>query len=176
MERLRREKDEKLEDNMIKDVRNLFRLTKENEVIKLIRDISVRNLFVHGEKDYFKLVRVGSFWNNNYIEYKSNGDRNKTFIKDYLTEIKPYLNDIINNLKKSDTWKIQLAIYFIFSKDTDEEHVMHSKSEGGVGGWGVVLLAASGSRAEHWWGSRKLRSFANSIYVPSINSVKITCF
>ena len=91
---------------------------------------------MHGEKDYFKLVRVGSFWNNNYIEYKSNGDRNKTFIKDYLTEIKPYLNDIINNLKKSDTWKIQLAIYFIFSKDTGEEHVMHSKSEGGGGGGG----------------------------------------
>ena len=26
--------------------------------------------------------------------------------KEYLDEIKPYLKDIINNLKKSDTWKI----------------------------------------------------------------------
>ena len=36
----------------------------------------------------------------------------------------------MNNLKKSDTWKIQLAIanYFISSIDNDEEHVMHSKS------------------------------------------------
>ena len=45
--------------------------------------------------------------------------------------MKPYLKDVINNLKKSDTWKIQLtvAINFISSKDTDEEHVMHSKSD-----------------------------------------------
>ena len=33
-------------------------------------------------------------------------------------------------LKKSDSWKIQLAIAinFISLKDTDEEYVMHSKS------------------------------------------------
>ena len=37
----------------------------------------------------------------------------------------------INNLQKSDTWKIQLtmAINFIFSKDIYEEHVLHSKSD-----------------------------------------------
>ena len=33
--------------------------------------------------------------------------------------------------KKSDLWKIQLTmeINFISSKDNDEEHVMHSKSD-----------------------------------------------
>ena len=38
---------------------------------------------------------------------------------------------IINDLKKSDTWKIQptIAINFISSKDTYKEHVMHSKSD-----------------------------------------------
>ena len=38
--------------------------------------------------------------------------------------------DIIINFKKSDTWKIQLTvtINLISSKDVDEEHVMHSKS------------------------------------------------
>ena len=37
----------------------------------------------------------------------------------------------INNHKKSDTWKIQLAIpiNFVSSEDTDEGHVMHSKSD-----------------------------------------------
>ena len=30
------------------------------------------------EENYHKPVRVGTFWSNNYIEYKSNGDRNKT--------------------------------------------------------------------------------------------------
>ena len=48
----------------------------------------------------------------------------------YLDEIKPYLKDIINNLKNSDTWKIQLtiAINFICSKNTNEKRVIHSKS------------------------------------------------
>ena len=47
-----------------------------------------------------------------------------------LIKIKPYLKDI-NNLKKSDTWRIQLAIAnnFISSIDNDEKHVMHSKSD-----------------------------------------------
>ena len=68
----------------------------------------------------------------NYIEYKSNGDRNKTLlVEEYLNKIRPYLKDIINNLKKSATWKIQLAIVnnCISSIDNDEERVMHSKSD-----------------------------------------------
>ena len=38
---------------------------------------------------------------------------------------------IINNLKKSDTWKIQLKIAnnFISSIDNYKERVMHSKSD-----------------------------------------------
>ena len=67
-----------------------------------------------------------------YIEYESNGDRNKTLlIEEYLNRIRPYLKDIINNLRKSDAWKIQLtiAIYFMSSKDNDEKRVMHSKRD-----------------------------------------------
>ena len=49
-----------------------------------------------------------------------------------LNKIRPYLKkDIINNLKKSDTWKIQstITINFIsFKDDSNEECVMHSKS------------------------------------------------
>ena len=41
------------------------------------------------------------------------------------------MKDIINNVKKSDTWKIQLTManYFISSIDNGDEHVMHSKSD-----------------------------------------------
>ena len=48
----------------------------------------------------------------------------------YLDEIKPFLKDIINNFKNSETWKIQLttAIDFIYSKDTNEKCLIHSKS------------------------------------------------
>ena len=37
----------------------------------------------------------------------------------------------MNNLRKYDTWKIQLTIAFNFisSKDNNEERVMHSKSD-----------------------------------------------
>ena len=40
------------------------------------------------------------------------------------------MRDIIINLQKSDTWKVQLAtaINFTSSKDVDEERVMHLKS------------------------------------------------
>ena len=70
----------------------------------MMRDIST--LF-YQEKDYHKPVRVCSFWNNKYVEYKINGDRNKTLpIKEYLDVIKPYIKDIINNIQKCDTWKI----------------------------------------------------------------------
>ena len=38
---------------------------------------------------YYKPIRVGNFWNNNYIEYESNGDINKNLsVKEYLNEIK----------------------------------------------------------------------------------------
>ena len=54
--------------------------------------------------------------------------KKKLSVKEYLDKIKPYLTDIIINLRKSDTEKIQLTIAFnfIFSKDVDEERVMHS--------------------------------------------------
>ena len=68
---------------------------------RIIRDI--RNIFKQG-KDYYKPVRVGSFQRRNYIEYESNRDRNKTLsIEEYLNKIRPYLKDIENNLKTSDT-------------------------------------------------------------------------
>ena len=83
-------------------------------------------------KIFYKPLRVSNFWSNNYIEYESNDGRSKTLsVEDYLNKIRPYLKDIINNLKKSDTWKIQLAIpnNFISFIDNDEECVMHSKND-----------------------------------------------
>ena len=66
------------------------------------------------KKNCYIPLRVSNFWKKIYIEYKSNGDRN--------------LKDIINNLKKSHTWKIQITIAntFISSIDNDEVCVMHS--------------------------------------------------
>ena len=43
------------------------------------------------------------FWSN-YIEYESSVDRNRILsIEEYLRKCRPYLKDIINDLKKADT-------------------------------------------------------------------------
>ena len=88
-------------DAPIKGIRNIFRPKKKiNQLLEYIRDIrDIRNLFEHEEEDY-KPVRVGNFWSNNYIKYKSKGDRKTVSVKKYLNRIRPYLKDI-NNLKKN---------------------------------------------------------------------------
>ena len=54
-------KIKKIENNIIKDGRNLFRLKKENKGIKnrVIRDL--RDIFEHEEENYYKPVRVGKY-------------------------------------------------------------------------------------------------------------------
>ena len=84
-------------------MRNLFRRKKENEANEN-RIIRYHELFEVEEKEYYKPVKVGNFWSNNYIEYESKGDRNKIVsVEEYLNKIRPYLKDMINNLKKPDT-------------------------------------------------------------------------
>ena len=88
--------------------------------------------FLNQEDNHYKAISVGNIWNNNYIKYENNGDRNKNLsVEEELNEIKPYLKDIITGLQKSVTWKIQLAnaINLIFSKDADAEQAIHSKSD-----------------------------------------------
>ena len=90
--------------NIIKDIRNVFRLEKENKDIKdrIIRDIE--NLFEYQEEDYYKLVIVNNFRSNHYIEYKA---KETLSVEECLYKIESYLKDIINDLIKSDMWKIQ---------------------------------------------------------------------
>ena len=116
-----------IEDNIIKDIKKSFRLRKqidgsatknianlfrpktENKTIKdkIIRDIK---LLFRQEDDYYKPVREGNFWNNNYIEYESNGDKNKnnskrisytneTLLKRYYNQSSKfwYMKSSINN-------------------------------------------------------------------------------
>ena len=82
-------------EKIIKDIRNVFRLKKELNytVIKDIRNLfrqktkeikdkilgDIKNLFEQEkeEDNYYKPVRASNFWSNKYIEYESNGDRNK---------------------------------------------------------------------------------------------------
>ena len=93
-----------------------------------------RNLFEH-EREKLNLLlasKIGNFWSNNYIEYKNNGDRNQTLlVEKYLNKSRPYLKEIINDINKSDTWKIQLTVTvnYIFSTGNNEGRVTQSKSD-----------------------------------------------
>ena len=59
---------------------------------KILRDI--RTLY-ESEEDYYEPVKISSAFNSNYTEYESNGEKDKTSIKEYLDLIKQYLSDII---------------------------------------------------------------------------------
>ena len=65
----------------------------------IIRDN--RNIF-ELEEDYYKPARVGNFWCNSYIEYRNKGNRKTLSVEEYLNEIKSYLKDTMNDLKRSD--------------------------------------------------------------------------
>ena len=66
------------EESIIKKTRNLFRLKEEPNKGRILRDM--KNLFEHEkeEENYYKQVRVNNFCSDNYIEYESNSERNKT--------------------------------------------------------------------------------------------------
>ena len=137
------ENREKIKDRIIKDIWNLFDTKEEkgerkrleklerkkqehNErliSIRIIRDI--RTLFEQEDQDYLKPKRINSFWNNNYIEYESSGDKSLS-LNGYLNKNKTHLKNIVKDLQRSDVWKIQFtaAINFTSSKDTGEEREM----------------------------------------------------
>ena len=98
-------KDKRL---IINNIRRLFDYEKEerkkkkqNE--KIIKDNIIRYiriLFEQGkEEDYYEPKRVSNVWNKNYIEYESNGDKNRNLsLDEYLNKIESYLRNTIINL------------------------------------------------------------------------------
>ena len=94
-------------------------------------DYDIENLFkIQINKDYYKPKLNKNGYNNNYIEYRSEGDKLLT-IEEYLDLIKPYLKELINDHKSKGEWKIQLTaqIHFISLRPgSDETCVMHTKS------------------------------------------------
>ena len=79
----------------------------------------------------YKPTIVKSGYNNNYIEYRSEGDKILP-IEEYHALIEPYLRELINDYKSKGEWKIQLTaqINFIYLRPgSDETRVMHSKSD-----------------------------------------------
>ena len=79
----------------------------------------------------YKPTIANSGYNNNNIEYRSEGDKILT-VEEYLALTEPYLRELINDYKSKGEWKIQLTaqINFISLRPgSDETRVMHSKSD-----------------------------------------------
>ena len=78
----------------------MLKKEKKEIIDKIIEDRIIRSIRTffeqEGDDEDFKPKRLSNFWNNNYIEYKSSGDRNKNLSLDkYLNKIEPYSRDII---------------------------------------------------------------------------------
>ena len=74
---------------------------------------------------YFKPILVESSFKENYKYYESIGDKGKSLsVEQYLDMIKPYLSDLINENKATETssneWKTQINMHvnFVSSNDT----------------------------------------------------------
>ena len=87
------------------------------------------NLF-KPEEDYYE--PISNAFSSNYIEYESDGDKDKSLsIKEYLNMMKPYLSGIINDYNNQGEWEIHLtlAVKAFSSKDSEETQIMYSKSD-----------------------------------------------
>ena len=134
-----------LEENLVKFKKYCDYDDTEHKGIKNVKDLF--DMLI--DEDYYKPIITNRACNNNYIQYESKGNKDKTLtLSGYLDMIKPYLSNIIYNHKThcewrihsgntitehktQSEWKIQLttAINFISSKDSDETHTMHAKSD-----------------------------------------------
>ena len=53
---------------MLRDIRNIFIIEKENKAIIDIILRYIRNHFENEEEDHYKLVRISNFWSSNYVK------------------------------------------------------------------------------------------------------------
>ena len=80
----------------------------DHDDTKYIGTRDVGNLFNQStDKDYYRPIKTKGAFNGNYIEYESNGDKDKNLsAKEYLNMIRPYLSDIINDYKTFKNLKV----------------------------------------------------------------------
>ena len=110
--------DDDFEFKGIENVRNLFKILTTDEYLALMLEI------------IYEPTIVKSGYNNNYIEYRSEGNEILT-IEKYLDLIEPYLRKLINDHKSKGEWKIQLTVQISFISlrpGSNETRVMHTRS------------------------------------------------
>ena len=107
--------------------------TKNQDFIENIKDLF--NDKLENIRDLFSILDYGpvlikSGFDNNYLEYMSNGNNSLSF-NEYLELIKPYFYESINVYKVKGEWKLQLSaeISFVSQKsDSNEIPIMYTRS------------------------------------------------
>ena len=119
------------DEDFIENVKDLF----NNKLDKKINNNNTNDDFTENIRDLFSIldyepVLIKSGFDNNYLEYMSNGNNSLSF-SEYLELIKPYLYDLINVYKAKGEWKLQLSaeIFFVSQKpDSNEIRIMYTRS------------------------------------------------
>ena len=119
------------DEDFIENIKDLF----NNKLDKKINNNNTNDDFIENIRDLFSIldyepVLIKSGFDNNYLEYMSNGNNSLSF-NEYLELIKPYLYDLINIYKAKGEWKLQLSaeISFISQKaDSNEIRTMYTRS------------------------------------------------
>ena len=59
------------------------------------------------KKDIYKPTKISGAFSDNFVEYQSNGNRNRSIsIARYINNIREQLRKLINDKKKTGEWKI----------------------------------------------------------------------
>ena len=126
------------DEDFIENIKDLF----NNKLDKKIDNNNTNEDYIENIRDLFSIldyepVLIKSGFDNNYLEYISNGNDSLSFNK-YLELIKPYLNDLINVYKAKGEWKLQIFVsqkpgsdetHTMFIRSTPEEFMIGSETE-----------------------------------------------
>ena len=93
--------------NKSKDIKNRAKNSKINtkkyydyDDIEYKGMRNIKNFYDYIDEDYYEPIKINNALNNDYIEYQSNGDKDKTLsIEEYVDMIRQYLSSIRNDHK-----------------------------------------------------------------------------
>ena len=84
------------------------------------------------EDVYYKRIEAKKAFNGNNVLYESNGDKIRSLsVLEYLSKIRSYLYDLIEEYSYNSSWKIQIVakLSFISLTDSNVRQILYSKSD-----------------------------------------------